>query len=192
MDIKEGLTPQSQSHRMVYFSLVCPETVGHSIRGLQQWAFRRHGAMAAMKSPPHITLVPPFWWPADALDTLSAHAAGFRFTPESVSVRLEGFGHFGKRVLYVHVEPSQELQALQEAFGIHMRLHAGKAMTPDDRPFHPHVTIATRDLSPAAFREAWDHFSRIDFRADADLNAISMMLHNPGAWNIHRTFVWSA
>jgi 2'-5' RNA ligase len=192
MDNKEPIAAPAEAHRMVYFSLVCPESVGRDIRGFQQWLFLRHGARAAMKSPAHITLIPPFWWPTANLDALSAHAAAFRFAPPTLKVRLEGFGHFGKRVLFVRIEDQPELQALQEAFNGHMQLLAGGNMKADDRPFHPHVTIATRDMTPAAFREAWEHFSRMDYRAAMDLDTISLMLHSSGAWNIGHSFDWSA
>jgi 2'-5' RNA ligase len=192
MDSQEAIASPAQAHRMVYFSLVCPETVGREIRGFQQWVFQRHGARAAMKSPAHITVVPPFWWPLEGLYSLSDHAAAFRFSPQNIRIRLEGFSHFGKRVLFVRVEAAPELQGLQEAFSGHMRMLAGGAMKPDNRPFHPHVTIATRDMTPAAFREAWEHFSRIDYSADMELDAISMMLHSPGAWEVHQSFRWGA
>lgn len=188
MEIQDNIA--AHAHRMVYFSLVCPDVVSREIRGFQQWLFLRHGARAAMKSPAHITLVAPFWWPAERLDALSAHAAAFHFAPPKVSLRLDGFGHFGKRVLFVRVEAPPELQALQEAFNSHMRLMAGSTLKQDDRPFHPHVTIATRDMTPAAFRDAWEHFSRIEYGAAMDLDAISMMLQRPGAWDIHHSFRW--
>ena len=48
----------------------------------------------------------------------------------------------------------------------------------DERPFHPHITIATRDLFKRSFHEAWPIFEKETFEAEWEANALSVLRHN--------------
>ena len=54
----------------------------------------------------------------------------------------------------------------------------------DDRSFHPHVTLATRDLYKKAFQEAWEIFSKKKYEALWIVNGISLLRHNKKNWDV--------
>ncbi|NLA58556.1 MAG: 2'-5' RNA ligase family protein [Firmicutes bacterium] len=108
--------------------------------------FRRR--FAAPKTAPHITLIPPFNWPGTDLELEQIISASIQGTSPFV-VKARGIGRFGRRVIYINVEPSEELLSLYE------KLESGLenqdiAATDQDRSYHPHITLATR-LSPGEF-----------------------------------------
>jgi 2'-5' RNA ligase len=60
----------------------------------------------------------------------------------------------------------------------------GDSIKKDDRPFHPHITIANRDMKPARFEKAWEHFSNKEFTESFDTNSIFLLKLNDGKWNV--------
>ncbi len=54
----------------------------------------------------------------------------------------------------------------------------------ENRPFHPHVTLATRDLYKKAFYEAWEFFSIKKYEANWRVNGISLLRHNKKNWDV--------
>ncbi len=57
-------------------------------------------------------------------------------------------------------------------------------MIKEDRPFHPHLTIATRDLRKKAFYEAWEHFKKKEYAAEWITEGISLLRHNKKNWDV--------
>lgn len=97
-------------------------------------------AFKAPKTIAHITVVPPFTWESrpEELQGLLEKSLG-NACPFQVSG--EGVGSFGTRVLFVNVDLTPELAALQQA--ITAALGQG-GIAVDARPYNPHITLATR------------------------------------------------
>ena len=54
----------------------------------------------------------------------------------------------------------------------------------ETRPFHPHITIATRDLHKKDFNEALTFFERKKFKAEWEAGGLSLLRHNSKNWDI--------
>ena len=184
-------TIQASAHEMFYFALVCPQQVEEAILPLKIWVRDHHGSRTALKSPSHITLVPPFWWPSEKLETMAEHARAFRFDIPGLDIRLNGLGHFGKRVVYLRVEENAALAMLRENFTRHMKPVLGSLLKADSHAFTPHVTIATRDLTPASFADTWARFEHRAFEATMSLRQISLLRLQNAQWAVGRQFPWS-
>ena len=57
----------------------------------------------------------------------------------------------------------------------------------DTRPFHPHITIATRDLHKKDFHDAWPMFEKEKFNAEWEANGLSLLRHNRTNWDVIHT-----
>jgi 2'-5' RNA ligase len=139
-------------HSMYFSALVCPPVLNEKILRFKLWMREHYGCVVALKSPAHITLVPPFWWVTDLEDELREIIKTFKTDAGEFEVYLKGFSHFGKRVLFVAVEENTLLGNLRDKVVTHFSLSSGQTIPADDRPFHPHVTIANRDLRSARAR----------------------------------------
>jgi len=175
---------QPAEHNMYYFAIVCPEQINEKIQQFKQWMKDRFGCMVAMKSPAHITLIPPFWLAneleIELIKTLQLLSINFA----SNKIDLDGFSHFGKRVLYIQVKENILLSDLKNQAERHFMERIGDAIKKDDRPFHPHITIANRDMKPAHFEKAWEHFSNKKFRESFDINSISLLKLGQAKWSV--------
>lgn len=173
---------QNRQHSMYYISLVCPDPPAGTIRAYQGWMYDHFGCRAAMKSPPHITLVPPFWLPEEKEASLNQVLSDFEFDRPAIEIHWNGFNHFGKRVLYVQVDDTPDLHLLYSALSHHLALNAENEIAAQPPTFHPHITIATRDMPPAAFQSAWEYFSGKSFKGNFEISGISLMKLEPAHW----------
>ncbi|MGI6640827.1 MAG: 2'-5' RNA ligase family protein [Limnochordia bacterium] len=133
-----------------FIGIALPPTLEKEIE-----AWRRR--FRAPRTAPHITLIPPFQW-TNGYHKLYAIVQGVTAKCGEFPIRGEGIGNFGKAVLFVNVEPTPELVAYQRELA---QALAQFGVPVESRPYHPHITLATRLLPPrfAAFRQELADYS---------------------------------
>jgi len=104
---------QPAKHNMYYVAIVCPTQINEKIQQFKQWMKDRFGCVVAMKSPAHITLIPPFWFTNEKEDELMKTLRSFNDDSAIQKIELDGFSHFRKRVLYVQVKENRLLNELK-------------------------------------------------------------------------------
>jgi len=170
--------------KMYFIALVLPAGVNDEILRWKQFMKERFQCLVALRSPAHVTLVPPFWMNSDLENELKEAISRFSKRQVPFEINLENFAAFKPRVIYVDVLPSSHLQAMREQLTEYLIAPALFPVRKDDRPFHPHVTIATRDLHKKAFYEAWDIFKKEPYKASCNINGISLLKHNQKNWDV--------
>lgn len=171
-------------HRMYYVAVVCPPEIDEKVLQYKYWMRQRFGCKAALKSPAHLTLIAPFWLEEDQEQTLKETTKQFQTELLPFEIRLNNFDHFSNRVLFVHTEANESLARLQFETTEHFQQQFPVAVKTDNRPFHPHVTIANRDMSPSAFLKAWEHFSKEDYAASFIADQIALLKLQEGKWKV--------
>lgn len=169
---------------MYFIAIVAPGHINTRVLQWKDWMKARYRCEVALRAPAHITLVPPFWMRpetennlVDSLNALSMNQKGFH-------VQLNNFSHFKSQVLFVDVAPNERLMKLKNDL-LDFLLKSGQYPVKDDkRPFHPHVTIATRDLYKDAFYEAWEHFKDKKYAAEWAVKDICLLKYTPGKWEV--------
>lgn len=145
----------------------------------------RFNSRAALRSPPHITLHMPFQWKMEKEDMLIKSLNNLAKSHSVFNVKLEGFGAFPPRVIYVQVIESEPLGKVHHAI---QRMARSEwhvyPKTTNPRPFHPHMTVAFRDLKKADFHKAWMEFKDRKFQANFTANDICLLKHNGKSWNV--------
>jgi 2'-5' RNA ligase len=173
----------SATYSMYYLAIVCPSQVDEKILRCKHWMKEQFGCIVALKSPAHITLIPPFWLEeareTKLLQTLQSFASGM----DEFIIQLDGFSHFGKKVLFVHVKEHPAMEELKRQVENHF-IQSFDSIKKDDYPFHPHITIANRDLKPGDFEKAWQYFSNKVFKETFRIKTISLLKLSQGKWNV--------
>lgn len=175
---------------MYFGAIVCPAELDDRIGKYKLWMKQQFGCMVALKSPAHITLVPPFWLAADKESELLVGFSNFQSDMDAVEVELNGFSHFGKRVLYANVVANPALEELQQQTAEYFVQLFPDEIKKDERPFHPHITIATRDMKPSAFQEAWEEFSKKQLIERFTVTNISLLKLVVGKWKTLAEKCW--
>lgn len=179
----------SACKQRLFLALLPPLPLQEQVRALQQEFVDRFSSRAALRSPPHITLVPPFEWLTSEWPTLIESLQVFAASQAPLSVELSGFGAFAPRVIYIQVVPSPELQQLQSRVQAHLLplLHPKHPST-YSRPFVPHMTVAFRDLTPRHFHAAWPEFQLRQFQASFAATDLTLLQHDGQRWQVAAQF----
>lgn len=160
-----------------------PSPVADAVKTLQHRAHTAYHSRAALRSPPHITLQAPFRLPLDQVASLKQVLAEFASSYPPFSVELGGFGCFPPRVVFVRVIENQMLSAIQH--DLTQTLTENQIVGSSEqtlRAFHPHITIAFRDLIQRHFRSLWGEVEQKSFADRFTAEGITLLRHNGKIW----------
>lgn len=172
-----------------FIAIVPPTPVYEEADELKHYFNDRYQSKGALKSPPHITLHMPFLWKekneAKLMDKLKQFSIDHRTFP----IELKNFDAFPPRVIFIHVVPGEFLNELQTALTkfckTELQLFHAKYK---DQPFHPHLTIAFRDLKKDQFKTAWKEFESKPFERAFLCESIALLKHDGKRWNAIKQF----
>lgn len=144
---------------------------------------------AALRSPPHITLHMPFRLGVKKLVRLQNALQNFCDKQGPLEIELDGFSTFSPKVIFIDVVPDPQLDDLQKGIAELMKteLNIFNANF-QDRPFHPHVTVAFRDLRKSQFHQAWQHFKTQTFQERVRFDELSLLIHEHSKWIVECNF----
>jgi 2'-5' RNA ligase len=169
---------------MYFVALVAPEEIDRQVLKWKNFFKEDYGCTVALKSPAHITLIPPFWMREELENDLIKSIDEFSLGKNKFEIALKGFAAFKPRVIYVDVLKNEILNELHESCADFIYKQNKFPVKKEERPFHPHVTLATRDLYKKAFYEAWEIFAVRKYEAKWLVNGISLLRHNKKNWDV--------
>jgi len=169
---------------MYFIAIVAPEEINQRVLKWKNYFKDNFECTVALKSPAHITLIPPFWMQEDLENDLVNSIKDFSITKNKFEISLKDFAAFKPKVIFVDVVKNEILTGLYQSITDYIFTENKFPIKRDDRPFHPHVTLATRDLYKKAFHEAWEIFSKKKYEATWTVNGISLLRHNKKNWDV--------
>ena len=119
---------------------------------------------------------------------LAADVESFTATQVPFKIELKDFDAFRPKVIFLHVKPSDKLAALRSALEADLLSLQKYPIKPEERPFHPHVTIANRDLMRKDFPEAFKHFTKIAYTQTFLATEVSLLRHEAGGLKVVQNF----
>ena len=117
----------------------------------------------------------------------TAALAGFAATQSAFQVGLDGFAWFGDRTLFVRVSEAAALKQFHAALTGWCATHLPE-VPPENRPFTPHLTLATRDLPPAQVPALREQFAARSYAAQFAVRSITLFRHDGQHWQARATF----
>ncbi|MBW4653171.1 MAG: 2'-5' RNA ligase family protein [Kaiparowitsia implicata GSE-PSE-MK54-09C] len=171
-----------------FIAIIPPLPIVRDANGVIQALSDRHHTRTA-NAPPHITLQPPFEWPMKQLPQLEATFTRFATAQPAVPIMLAGFGAFAPRVLYIHVVRSPALLQLQATLMQQLETALGIVdATSKTRPFVPHITVASRGMTPAVFQRAWADLEARSVDMDFLGDRLTLLIHSGQQWAIQADY----
>lgn len=173
-----------RSKALYFAALLPPDEILEEIRQLKQEIKEKVGASHALKLPAHITLLPPFWLETEREKEIFEALKSAAKKTEAFQVELSDFGRFGQRVIFVKVGTPDPVIKLY-----HKLVDATHKIIPfKEGSLHPHMTLATRDLTKERFLKIWPQFQDRSFQKSFSVRSLYFFRHNGKTWDIYREF----
>ncbi len=185
------------SSSLWFIALLPPSSLQEQITAIKQDFCDRYHSCAALKSPPHITLYPPFRWPREAIAEVKTALQTFTQSRScclasnefAFPIHLQGYGAFPPRVIYIDVQPNPTLHQLHQdllnALAQTLNLRDPREW---QRPYRPHLTVAFRDLRRPQFHRAWSEYRDRPFQAEFQATHLTLLYHNQKHWICDQDF----
>jgi 2'-5' RNA ligase len=176
-----------RDEQLYFVAVVPPEPLRTELLHLKAYFRDKYQSSKALNSPPHITLHMPFKWRESREKKLLDALGDCSLLHEPFTLTLTGFGAFPPRVIYAQPAESPQLHALQKAVAKAMRLSLNLLNADyQGRGFHPHITLAFRDLKKPRFQEAWQEFENKPLEASFPVDNVCLLKHNGSSWDVFR------
>jgi len=175
---------------LYFIALIPPPKLREQVKALKEDMKKRFMAGHALKSPAHITLQMPFKRKQTEEEEVMEALRLFSLGQDPFPVVLSGFDSFAPRVIYLKIEDHQPVIQLHER--LRSMLIRQLNFHPDEvsSRFHPHMTIATRDLHRKEYHRAWAELKDQTFTAAFEVNRLFLLKHNGKSWDIYREFLF--
>ncbi|MGY6522139.1 MAG: 2'-5' RNA ligase family protein [Mongoliitalea sp.] len=172
-----------------YFIALVPEgTIQEEATQIKEVLKESFKIKYALKSPAHITIKMPFNWNELKEDKLALLLGDFFKNKQSFDLRLKGFDRFGKRVIFIAVKPSEKLEKLQQELGSFSKLILKLPLELSDTSFHPHMTIAFKDLKIPKFDDYWSFIKKQSFNHPFLVKEAALLKRIEGRWVVINKF----
>lgn len=172
-----------------FLAIIPPEPILGEVMALKEYFSLHHRSKGALRSPAHITLHMPFDWTEKKVEKLKKALTLFSSGQKPVKITLSNFGCFAPRVIFIRVEHSQELLELQKKSDTFFKTELNVfSAAYRDLPFHPHMTVAFRDIRKEEFTAAWKIFENKKFEASFTADSIALLRHDGLKWNVFEQF----
>lgn len=183
------MAPKAEKKKQYFVAVIPPSPVYDDAWKLKEYCREKYHTKAALNSPPHITLHMPFYWKEEKERKLITALEAFAGKCDPIKLCLDNFSSFPPRVIFMNVTESDALGELQR------NLHKFFKRELDifnanyqDKPFHPHLTLAFRDLKKPAYYLAWQEFSKKEYKAEFMADKIALLKHNGKNWDVLKEF----
>ncbi|PWU02441.1 MAG: RNA 2',3'-cyclic phosphodiesterase [Bacteroidetes bacterium] len=173
------------SSELYFVAIVLPDELALRVRNIQEDISKRFHSERSLHSPPHITLLPPFNFPVESKEKLESAIGDFASQRMRFEITLSGFNCFKNRakpVIFIHVDENSALSHLQKDLVNDFERLQIIPVEESRRDFHPHCTVAFRDLSAKFFKIAWNEFKDKRFEGSFLAKEICLLKSTRGFW----------
>jgi 2'-5' RNA ligase len=176
--------------KQYFIAFIPPSPVLEEAQAMKEHFHKEFGSKAALNSPPHITLHMPFRWREEKEESMIVRLKDFfkRFDP--VKICLDNFGSFPPRVIFLNVVKSVELNVVQKEIQRFCKKEFNLFNANyREEPYHPHLTLAFRDLKKSVYPAAWEEFKSKEYKAEFMADKIALLKHDGKRWNVLKEFL---
>ncbi|MFN6037327.1 MAG: 2'-5' RNA ligase family protein [Bacteroidota bacterium] len=166
-----------------FIAVIPPENIYNQIVSIKKDISLKYNSYAALKSPPHVTLHMPFNL-ANHKEKKFLHAIEtWKLNITPIEIELKNYSSFEPRVIFINVNKSNSLCNLQDTVIDFMKREFNIFNQAEDlRGFHPHITIAFRDLKKNNFYAAMKEYSDAKYESNFLCNSIHVLKRFDAEW----------
>jgi len=176
-----------ETEKLYFIAIIPPQPYKDMISEIKQSFARTYHVTHALKSPPHITLIPPFKMNEAQEKGVTEFLGPFVQNARPFQLKLEHYGCFKPRVIFIKPILNEQLLELYTTISQKFSAEFPTGQS-SRRPFNPHLTIAFRDLKPKIFKLAWKELETKEFKAEFPVDRIFLLKHDGKKWEEFKQF----
>ena len=170
-------------------AILPPDDITTQIDEIRKECAATFNAKAALKPPVHITLFRPLKLDEERENELLTLLESVKQAHEPFEIELKDFDIFRRHVLYINVVKNEALGHLAHHIRDEYLEHSfAAAEASDQKEFHPHITIAFRDISPAIFPKLWAAYKDRIYTSKFRVEKFTLLKHDSAKWLPYRTY----
>jgi 2'-5' RNA ligase len=101
--------------RMYFIAIVLPGELNKKVLRWKNFMHEKFGCTVGLKSPAHITLIPPFWMHEEREQRLTADIDNVSSYAQPFTIATKNFSAFKPGTIYVDVVVNEKLRSLKAA-----------------------------------------------------------------------------
>lgn len=169
-----------------FLAVIPPAPIAERVMEIKTYFRDQYNCKAPLRSPAHITLHMPFLFKASKEVELLEKLKSAALSWSGFEIVLDGFGAFEPRTIFIGVEKNEVLMSFQKDLSVFTRRELGLFNTNyKDHGYHPHMTVAFRDLKKSLFPKAWGEFREREFQANFEVSSFWLLKHDGKIWHAH-------
>lgn len=166
-----------------YFLAIVPEgAIQDNCTEIKNEIRNQFNVKYALKSPAHVTLKMPFSYNEAKVEKLIQVLRKFLIQFESFPISIGGVDTFGKRVIFLKIKADDRLTKLQAELKVFCKRELNLVDELSDRNFHPHMTIAFKDLKEIHFDEILNLVKKRSIQEEYFVSNIHLLKRIEGRW----------
>jgi 2'-5' RNA ligase len=178
------------SKQLKLIAIVLPDPLRSFIINEQKFISENWGCRHALRTPPHITLIPPFHFTLQEINSIITILSEAAKRHHAFRLNVIGFNSFRQGVIFMEPELSQALQDLHMDLNDSMGSYFPQILEKSgDRPFHPHITLAHKDVTREQFKEIRDHYKNKAAPSSVIIEHFNILNHIGKGWAIGEEFI---
>ncbi|MBC8051929.1 MAG: 2'-5' RNA ligase family protein [Sphingobacteriaceae bacterium] len=170
-------------------AIIPPPELSEQIDDIRKELSERYKIYAALKPPIHITLYRPVNVDESFENTLLKllKPVGFKHSPFKQD--LLNFDSFNIQTLFIAGVKNPLLSTLQkDVAAVFNKNKIDPKEVKGNTTFHPHVTIAYRDIPPDVFPKIWNELKNRKFKRTFVIDHFTLLKHDGKKWQIFKEF----
>lgn len=149
----------------------------------------KFGSKHSLNAPPHITLLSPFRYGVENSDQLHSLLKIFAQGFQPFKIQFNNFSTFPPRVVFMDVDKSPALTKIQGKIEELARSNSDLFnYNYHEQPYHPHLTLAFKDLTKSDFYTIWKEFEDREFRKSFTATNLHLLRHTGERWEVKRNY----
>ena len=171
--------------QLYFLAILLPEAISEKITTIKKDFSEQYGPKHALKLLPHITLQKPFQEREKVEALFEQKLNLFASAQFAFDIKITGFGsfrHSRKKVIYLQLAHNLLLQQLHRKLMDFLRDDLQLEKSDSMLQYHPHITIANRDLTKKQFEKAWPDYENRSFTESFRVNNFHLLKHDGKIW----------
>lgn len=173
-------------------AIVLPEPAYSFVIEQQNYIASTWGPRHALRTPPHLTLIEPLALSANEITIIESLCSKAAASHTAFHIRVCGYGAFVPRVVFINpIIPTDLIQLQSEMRTKIQEIIPDVLKKYEERTFHPHITVAHRDMNTDQFEMMWGYFENLKLDLEFTIDRFHILGHRSTGWEVDHEFIFN-